>query len=92
MQHDSSRTPRKLDYITLDGLLEQTLYLCCLGSKLPLRYYDRRSYEMLLDDPQLARYLWERLAAWNGPSFESTDPEYTDGEPCRAPERRQRVS
>ncbi|MEM6365393.1 MAG: hypothetical protein AAF745_13285 [Planctomycetota bacterium] len=89
-QHASSRTPRKLDYITLNGLLEQTLYLCCFGFKIPLHSYDRRVYEMLLDDRQLARYAWERLAVWSGPSFESTDPDYTGREPYCGPERRQR--
>ena len=79
IQTESCRSPRTIDYITVDGTLEQTLYLHCLGIKIPLRYNDRRSCEMLLDDRCLARYIWDSFKTRTKIPLESTDAGYADG-------------
>ena len=74
-----SRSSQTIDYIEIIGALEQTLYFDCRWFKLPLRYNDLRSYEMLLADRHLARYVWDSFQTHTKTKLDRDDADHVDG-------------
>ncbi|WP_442511831.1 hypothetical protein SH528x_003577 [Novipirellula sp. SH528] len=52
---------KTIDYLTLEGMLNQVLVFDCYFFQLPLRHKDCRAYEMLLNDRDLANFIWRRF-------------------------------
>ncbi|WP_413432598.1 hypothetical protein [Crateriforma spongiae] len=64
---------KTIDYLTLDGMLNQVLLFDCYFFQLPLRHKECREYEMLLDDRNLANYIWRRFQGFPGVATKFVD-------------------